>query len=418
MKLLAKERQILLKHLDTPKKALSEYEGIGGYVAVKKALAMAPDALIDEVKKSGLRGRGGAGFPTGMKWGFVPQTTGKPIYLLCNADESEPGCFKDRLLMERNPHALIEGMIIASFAIRAKLGYIYIRGEYTYGAKVLQKAVEEAYAKGYLGKNLFGSQHQFDLVVHRGAGAYICGEETGLISSLEGKKGQPKLKPPFPAVSGFLGCPTVVNNVETLMTLPWIVTNGAAAYSAYGTEKSKGTRLFCLSGWVNKPGTYEEELGVPLRTLIDHYGGGMKGGAKLKAVIPGGSSTPPLTADEVDKCLMDFEDVQKYGTFLGAGGIIVVPDHYPLVKVLERTAEFYWDESCGQCTPCREGTGWLFKMVKALDHGEGTRKDIDDLKRTAKQMMGTTICALSDAAAMPVLGFLQKFPEDFEALLK
>jgi NADH-quinone oxidoreductase subunit F len=379
---------------------------------------MQPDALIDEVKKSGLRGRGGAGFPTGMKWGFVPFKSGKPIYLLINADESEPGCFKDRLLMEKNPHQMIEGIIISSFAIRSHKSYIYIRGEYAYAARVLEKAVEEAYRKKYLGKNILGSGHDLDLVVHRGAGAYICGEETGLISSLEGKKGQPKLKPPFPAVSGYLGCPTVVNNVETLSTVPWIIEHGAEAYANYGTEKSRGTRLFCLSGWVNKPGTYEEELGIPLRDLIEHYGGGMKDGAKLKAVIPGGSSTPPLTAKEAWDVNMDFESVGKYGTFLGAGGVIVIPEHYPLIRILERTAEFYWDESCGQCTPCREGTGWLYKMVSGIEHGKGSRKDIDDLKRTSKQMMGTTICALSDAAAMPVLGFLEKFPADFEALLK
>ncbi len=417
MKLLSKERQILLKAIDTPNlKEISVYESTGGYTALKKALGMAPDALIDEVKKSGLRGRGGAGFPTGMKWSFVPFNAGKPIFLLCNADESEPGCFKDRLLMEKNPHLLIEGIAISSFAVRSHKSYIYIRGEYAKAARILQKAIDEAYQKGYLGKKILGSSHDLELVLHRGAGAYICGEETGLISSLEGKKGQPKLKPPFPAVSGFLGNPTVVNNVESLATVPWIVQHGGAEYAkyGYGNEKSRGTRLFCLSGWVNKPGVYEEELGFPLKDFIEHYGGGLKEGAKLKAIIPGGSSTPPLTPDEYEKALLDYESMASFGTFLGAGGIIVIPDHYPLLKILDRITEFYWDESCGQCTPCREGTGWLYKMMSGIAHGNGNLQDLEDLEKTAKSMMGTTICALSDAAAMPVLGFMKKFPDEFK----
>jgi len=417
MKLLAPEKRILFRHIDTPNlTSIDVYEKTGGYQSLRKALGMAPDALIEEVKKSGLRGRGGAGFPTGMKWGFVPFQSGKPIYLLCNADESEPGCFKDRVILEKNPHQLIEGIIIAAHAVRSRKSYIYIRGEYAFAARVLEKAIAEAVTRGYLGRKILGSEHSLELVIHRGAGAYICGEETGLISSLEGKKGYPKLKPPFPAVSGFLNCPTVVNNVETLANIPWIVANGGAAYAGYGTEKSRGTRLFCVSGWVKRPGTYEEEMGVPLKTLIDHYAGGMRDGARLKAVIPGGSSTPPLTADEADRVLMDYDDIARYGTFLGAGGIIVIPDHFPLGKILERITEFYWDESCGQCTPCREGTGWLFKIARALEHGQGKARDLGDLTRTARTMMGSTICALSDAAAMPVLGFLQKFPEDFERL--
>jgi len=419
MKPLAPERRILLKDIETPNlTSLAVYEGIGGYQTAKKALGMAPETIIAEVKKSGLRGRGGAGFPTGMKWGFVPQNSGKPVYLLCNADESEPGTFKDRVLMEKNPHQLIEGIIISSFAVKSFKSYIYIRGEYVYGAKVLEKAVEEAYAKGYLGKNVMGSTHTIDLVVHRGAGAYICGEETGLISSLEGKKGYPKLKPPFPAVSGFLGCPTVVNNVETLATIPWIMEHGGGEYAKYGTETGKGTRLFCLSGWVNKPGTYEEEIGFPLKDFIEYYGGGMKDGAKLKAVIPGGSSTPPLNATDVETALLDYDSMGKFNTFLGSGGIVVIPEHYPLSKILERLTEFYWDESCGQCTPCREGTGWLYKIAKNIEHGMGESKDIEDLKKTSKNMMGATICALADAAAMPVLGFLNKFPEEFASYLK
>lgn len=419
MKLLAPERRILTKDIDTPHlNTIAIYEKLGGYQALRKALSLSKDAVIEEVKKSGLRGRGGAGFPTGQKWSFVPFNAGKPIYLLCNADESEPGTFKDRVILEKNPHLLIEGIIISAYAVRCQKSYIYIRGEYAQAAKILEQAIEEAYQKGYLGKNILGSDHSLELVLHRGAGAYICGEETGLISSLEGKKGQPKLKPPFPAVSGFLECPTVVNNVETLATIPWIINNGGEAYSQYGVGTAKGTRLFCLSGWVNKPGVYEEEMGIPLTDFIEHYGGGMKDGAKLKAVIPGGSSTPPLTPEEVATATLDYDSMTKFGTFLGSGGIIVIPDHFPLLKLLERLTEFYWDESCGQCTPCREGTGWLFKMMKNIEHGQGTERDFDGLQKTAKSMMGTTICALSDAAAMPVLGFLKKFSEDIKSHLK
>ncbi len=419
MKILAPERRILTRNIDVPKlNTLSVYESQGGYRTLKKALGMTPDAIINEVKASGLRGRGGAGFPTGNKWSFVPFGSGKPIYLLCNADESEPGTFKDRVILEKNPHLLIEGIAIASFAVRCHKSYIYIRGEYAHAARIIERAIEEAYVKGYLGKNILGSQHTIDLVLHRGAGAYICGEETGLISSLEGKKGYPKLKPPFPAVSGFLGCPTVVNNVETLATVPWIIEHGAAEYVKYGTETGKGTRLFCLSGWVNKPGTYEEEIGIPLKDFIEYHGGGLIDGAKIKAVIPGGSSTPPLNAADVENAKLDYDSMAKLGTFLGSGGIIVIPEHYPLIKILERIAEFYWDESCGQCTPCREGTGWLYKMVDQIMHGKGSQREIDDMKKTAKNMMGATICALSDAAAMPVLGFLNKFPDEFSAYLK
>lgn len=410
------KRRILLKDLkDT---SIHTYESEGGYAAIKKALSMDRKKVIEEVKLSGLRGRGGAGFPTGNKWSFVPENSKFAVYLLCNADESEPGTFKDRLLMETNPHQLIEGMMIGSFAIGSHKNYIYIRGEYVKASKILEKAIDEAYSRGYLGKKLMGHPYSLDIVLHRGAGAYICGEETGLISSLEGKKGYPKLKPPFPAVSGFLNSPTIVNNVETLSTIPWIMTNGGAAYSAYGTKESKGTRLYCLSGWVNKPGTYEEELGISLKTLIDHYGGGLKNGAELKAVIPGGSSTPPLTKEEALTITMDFESLARAGSFLGSGGIIVIPEHMCLVSIVEKLSEFYWDESCGQCTPCREGTGWLYKMLKSIEHGSGTEKDLENLKKTAGQMMGTTICALSDAAAMPVLGFLKKFRAEFDAHIR
>jgi NADH-quinone oxidoreductase subunit F len=418
VKLLAPERRILTKDIETPNLfRIETYEAQGGYQSLKKALSLTQDAVIEEVKKSGLRGRGGAGFPTGQKWSFVPFQSGKPIYLLCNADESEPGTFKDRVILEKNPHLLIEGIIISSYAVRCHKSYIYVRGEYAEAAKIIERAIEEAYQKGYLGKNILGSNHSLDLVLHRGAGAYICGEETGLISSLEGKKGQPKLKPPFPAVSGFLNCPTVVNNVETLATIPWIIKNGGDAYAQYGVGTAKGTRLFCLSGWVNRPGVYEEEMGIPLTDFIEHYGGGMKDGAKLKAVIPGGSSTPPLTPEEVSQATLDYDSMTKFGTFLGSGGIIVIPEHFSLLLLLERLTEFYWDESCGQCTPCREGTGWLYKMMKAIEHGKGRTKDFEDLQKTARSMMGTTICALSDAAAMPVLGFLKKFPDEIKAHL-
>jgi len=419
VKLLAPEKRILTKDIENPNlHQIGVYESKGGYTSLKKALGLSQDAVIEEVKKSGLRGRGGAGFPTGQKWSFVPFNSGKPIYLLCNADESEPGTFKDRVILEKNPHQLIEGIIISAYAVRSHKSYIYIRGEYAAAAKILEKAIQEAYSKGYLGKNILGSSFHLELVLHRGAGAYICGEETGLISSLEGKKGQPKLKPPFPAVSGFLNCPTVVNNVETLATIPWILQNGGEAYAQYGVGTAKGTRLFCLSGWVNRPGVYEEEMGFGLMDLINHYGGGLKAGASLKAVIPGGSSTPPLTASEAQEATLDYDCMTKFGTFLGSGGIIVIPEHFSLLLLLERLTEFYWDESCGQCTPCREGTGWLYKMMRSIEHGHGRMKDFDDLQKTAKSMMGTTICALSDAAAMPVLGFLKKFPDEIKAHLK
>ena len=416
--ILPDEKKILFKHIKKENlHTLSGYESVGGYSSLKKAFAMTPDRIIDEVKKSALRGRGGAGFPTGSKWGFVPFNLGKPIYLLCNADESEPGTFKDRVILEKNPHSLIEGIIVSSFAVRCHKSYIYIRGEYVHAGKIVERAISEAYAKGYLGKNILGSGHDLEVVLHRGAGAYICGEETGLISSLEGKKGYPKLKPPFPAISGFLGCPTVVNNVETLCAVPWIIENGAEAYTQYGKGQSKGTKLFSVSGWVNTPGTYEVEMGISLKSFIDECAGGMKKGSKLKAVIPGGSSTPPLTPSEVETACLDYESMSKFGTFLGSGGVIVVSEHQCLLKLLEHLSEFYWDESCGQCTPCREGTGWLYKMIKKIGRGEATSADLESLKKTAKIMMGTTICALSDAAAMPVLGFINKFPEEFQAHL-
>ena len=408
------EIKLLTEHYDKEEfRTLAGYKRYGGYEPLKKALAMKPEAIITEVKESGLRGRGGAGFPTGMKWSFLPQN-GETRYLLCNADEGEPGTFKDRLMMERAPHQLIEGMIISAFAINSPKSYIYIRGEYNYPIKAVEIALREAYDAGLLGKNILGSAFHHDMDIYRGAGAYICGEETGMISSLEGKKGQPKLKPPFPAVKGYLGKPTIVNNVETLAAVKYIVRDGAAAYRKHGTEKSAGTKLFSVSGNVNRPGTYEVALGYPLMDLINNECQGMKNGRKLKAVIPGGSSAPILNAEEVQKTTMDYECLAQMGSMLGSGAVIVMDDSHCMVDMLKVTLHFYHHESCGQCTPCREGTGWIHKVVSSIVSGEGRLQDIDLLEKISKQMMGRTICALSDAAAMPTLGFITKFREEFE----
>jgi len=392
---------------------LDGYKKNGGYVNLEKALKMQPQAIIDEVKASGLRGRGGAGFSTGMKWSFLPKNN-EPRYLVCNADEGEPGTFKDRLMMERAPHQLIEGMIMSAFAVGSKKSYIYVRGEYYYPVEVLEQAVKEAYKAGYLGKNNLGSGFDHDMDVYRGAGAYICGEETGLISSLEGQKGQPKLKPPFPAVKGYLQKPTIVNNVETLAAVKYIIRDGAAAYKKFGTEKSPGTKLFSLSGNVRKPGNYEVNLGYSLNDLINNEGGGMKPGRKLKAVIPGGSSAPVLTADEAMKATMDYECLAQMGTMLGSGAVIVIDDSQCMVDMLGVLMHFYHHESCGQCTPCREGTGWLNKITHSILEGKGRLQDIDLLVKVADNMKGRTICALSDAAALPVLSFVTKFRDEFE----
>lgn len=396
---------------------LDGYKKHGGYETLKKALSMAPQAIIDEVKASGLRGRGGAGFPTGMKWGFLPKNS-EPRYLLCNADEGEPGTFKDRLMMERAPHQLIEGMIISGHAVGSQKGYIYIRGEYFFATDILNKAVAEAYKAGLLGKNILGTGINFDLDVYAGAGAYICGEETGMISSLEGKKGQPKLKPPFPAVKGYLMKPTIVNNVETLAAVIPIVRDGAAAYRKFGTEKSAGTKLFSLSGNVMKPGNYEVPLGYPLIDLINNEGGGMKPGKKLKAVIPGGSSAPVLTYNEVLKANMDYESLAGLGSMLGSGAVIVIDDSNCMVDMLGVLTHFYHHESCGQCTPCREGTGWLNKIVHSILEGKGRLQDVELLEKVADNMKGRTICALSDAAALPVLSFVSKFRDEFEFFVR
>ncbi len=408
------EIKLLTEHYDKPEfQKLDGYKKHGGYEVLKKAFKMEPKAIIEEVKASGLRGRGGAGFPTGMKWSFLP-ANGEPRYLLCNADEGEPGTFKDRLMMERAPHQLIEGMIISAFAIGSKKSYIYIRGEYNQSINTVGAAIKEAYAAGLLGKNILGSGFDHDMDVYSGAGAYICGEETGMISSIEGLKGQPKLKPPFPAVQGYLRKPTIVNNVETLAAVKYIIRDGAAAYRKYGTEKSAGTKLFSVSGNVVKPGNYEVALGLPLRDLIEKVCGGLKPGRKLKAVIPGGSSSPVLTAEEAMKATMDYEGLAQLGSMLGSGAVIVIDDSNSMVDLLDVIMHFYKHESCGQCTPCREGTGWLSKIVHDIRSGHAESKDIDLVKKVSEQMMGKTICALSDAAAMPAISFVTKFRSEFE----
>ena len=408
------EAKVLTEFYHLPEfQSLEGYKAKGGYATLPKALKMQPQAIIDEVKASGLRGRGGAGFPTGMKWGFLPKNN-EPRYLLCNADEGEPGTFKDRMMMERAPHQLIEGMIISGFAVGSKKGYIYVRGEYVFPIRCLEKAIKEAYDAGLLGKNILGSGFDFDLDVYRGAGAYICGEETGMISSLEGLKGQPKLKPPFPAVQGYLRKPTIVNNVETLAAVTYIIRDGAQEYRKYGTEKSAGTKLFSVSGNVVKPGNFEVPLAYPLMDLIMKDCGGMKPGRKLKAVIPGGSSAPVLTAEEVAKANLDYESLAGLGTMLGSGAVIVIDDSQCMVDMLGVLTHFYHHESCGQCTPCREGTGWLNKIVHSILEGRGRLQDIDLLIKVADNMKGKTICALSDAAALPVLSFVTKFRDEFE----
>lgn len=412
------EIKLLTEHYHKPEfVGLDGYKKNGGYEVLKKAFKMKPKEIIEEVKASGLRGRGGAGFPTGMKWSFLPDN-GEPRYLLCNADEGEPGTFKDRLMMERAPHQLIEGMIISAFAINSKKSYIYIRGEYAKCLATMKKAIDEAYKAGLLGKNILGSGFDHDMDVYSGAGAYICGEETGMISSLEGKKGQPKLKPPFPAVQGYLAKPTIVNNVETLAAVKYIIRDGAAAYRKNGTEKSAGTKLFSVSGDVNKPGTYEVPLAYPLKSLIEVECGGMKNGKKLKAVIPGGSSAPVLTADESYKATMDYENLAAAGTMLGSGAVIIMDETRCMVDMLNVILHFYHHESCGQCTPCREGTGWLEKIVSSILLGRGRPQDIDLLDTIAQNMKGRTICALSDAAALPVISFVQKFRDEFEFYIR
>lgn len=392
------------------------YLSHGGYDAAKKALQMTPDDLIAEVKNSGLRGRGGAGFPTGMKWGFVPKDV-TPTYLVCNADESEPGTFKDRQLINGDPHALIEGMIIGSWAIRSNHAFIYIRGEMGPEAQVLEKAIDEANAKGFLGKGIFDSDYDLQITITRGAGAYICGEETSLLTSLEGNRGYPRLKPPFPAVKGLWGQPTIVNNVETLMNLPPILNNGADWYRSFGTEKSPGFKVFSVSGHVEKPSNYEVPLGTPLMELINDYAGGPWKGIPLKAIIPGGSSVPVMPVSDFEVNL-DYESITEKGSMLGSGGVIVMNENTCMVNAILNLIKFYHHESCGQCTPCREGTGWLEKIIHRIAEGHGREEDLALLDEIGNNMVGNTICVLADAAVMPIQSFLKHFRDEFEYLIK
>jgi NADH-quinone oxidoreductase subunit F len=392
--------------------ALASYRADGGYRALEKALGMDPAAIVDEVKKSNLRGRGGAGFATGLKWTFLPKDV-RPRYLAVNADESEPGTFKDRYIIEFDPHMLIEGIAITCYALDIHLAYVYIRGEFAKQARILDQAIAEARAAGVIGAKLLGKKDfDLDVHVHRGAGAYICGEESALLESLEGKKGYPRLKPPFPAVVGLWGKPTIINNVETIANVPWIVQNGGDAFAALGVGKSGGTRLFGVSGHVNRPGVYEKPVHYNLKKLITEDAGGIVGGRKVKAVIPGGSSAPVLRGDEIDISL-EFDAVKAAGSMSGSGGVIVFDDSTCMVHALARIAKFYAEESCGQCTPCREGTSWMEGVIEKIEHGHGTAEDVAKLEQVAGNVMGNTICALGDAAAMPVLSFVKKFKGEF-----
>ena len=385
-----------------------------GYKALEKALReMTPASIIDEVKKSNLRGRGGAGFPTGMKWSFVPKDSPKPKYVICNADESEPGTCKDRPLMEMDPHQMIEGIAIAGRAIGAKMGFIYIRGEYRYVLDIVQTALDEAYSRNYLGKNILGTGFDFDLIVHTGAGAYECGEESALMESLEGKRGYPRIKPPFPAVVGLYGCPTIINNVETLSTVPAILLEGGETYANRGTPKNGGTRMLCVAGHVNKPGIYEVPLGMNMKKFIYEVAGGIPGGKKLKAVIPGGSSCPLMKADEID-IPMDYDSVAKAGSMLGSGGMVVMDEDTCMVDMARRIMHFYAHESCGWCIPCREGTSWLRKMLDRFHAGYGRPEDIDLIGDLSKNMLGRTFCPLGDAAALPTISIVAKWRNEFE----
>jgi NADH-quinone oxidoreductase subunit F len=393
---------------------IETYLARGGYRAAVKALKdMSPPAVLEEMKKANLRGRGGAGFPAGVKWGFIPAGTDKPKYLCVNADEGEPGTFKDRYLMIHNPHLLLEGMIIASYCVGVREAFIYVRGEYEAVAQRMEQAVAEATARGYLGSHVAGTELRLDVHVHRGAGAYICGEETALLESLEGNRGYPRLKPPFPASVGLFQCPTVINNVETLCNIPFIILHGAEAFTGRGLPQDGGTRIFGVSGPVNRPGCYELPVGTPLREIIFGQAGGMKDGKKLKAVIPGGLSAPVLREDEID-VPMDCESLAAAGSMLGSGAIIVIDQATPMLQVLVKVAKFYAHESCGQCTPCRIGTSWIDKIVRRLASGQGREGDVEDIKRLALNIKGRTLCPMGDAAALPILALIAKFRSELE----
>ncbi len=413
---MATELQLTKRYGIKDSHTLKVFLETGGYASLPKLFTMTPEQVVEEVKVSNLKGRGGAGFPTGMKWSFVPKNTGKPVYLVVNADESEPGTFTDRYLLANDPHLLLEGIICASFAIGCHTSYIYIRGEFKEQFDRLNAAIEEAKKAGYLGKNIQGSGFDLEVYVHRGAGAYICGEETGLLESLEGKKGQPRIKPPFPAVQGLFACPTIVNNVKTIASVPWIISNGAKSYSSLGTQESPGTHIFGLSGHVNQTGYWEMPFGLPMMDFINNYGKGVKGG-KLKAVIPGGSSCPILTAKECEDLTLTYESMKAHGTMFGTGCAIIMNEHTDMAEVLKNLTHFYADESCGQCTPCREGTAWEDRLMKKILAGEATTKDLDLMLETADNMEGKTICVFASALAMPVRSFIKKFREDFEKRL-
>ena len=405
---------ILLADLDGNNWRLRDYERRGGYAALRRILSegMAPDAVVAELKKSALRGRGGAGFSTGMKWSFMPKNVPGPKYIVCNSDEGEPGTFKDRDLLRYNPHAVIEGMIIGGYAIGATAGYNYIHGEIWDVYERFQEALDEAYAAGLLGRNILGSEFSFDCYTTHGWGAYICGEETALLESIEGKKGQPRFKPPFPALVGLYGRPTTINNTETFAAVPWIFRNSGDAFLALGKPNNGGTKIFSVSGDVQRPGNYEVPLGTPFATLLE-LAGGMRGGA-IKAVIPGGSSMPVLPGAVMMDLTLDYETIAKAGSMLGSGAVIVMNDTRCMVRCLERLSYFYQNESCGQCTPCREGTGWLYRVMHRIEHGQGRPEDIDLLDSVAENIQGRTICALGDAAAMPVRSFIKHFRAEFE----
>jgi NADH-quinone oxidoreductase subunit F len=395
--------------------SLATYTANGGYAALKKILAekTPADEIIAQVKTSALRGRGGAGFPTGLKWSFMPRSFPGDKYIVCNTDEGEPGTFKDRDILIYNPHQLIEGMIIAGYTLGARAGYNYIHGEIFEQYQSWEAALEEARAAGFLGQNILGSGWNFDLHAHHGYGAYICGEETSLLESIEGKKGQPRFKPPFPASFGLYGKPTTINNTETLASIPWIMQHGGQAFLELGKPNNGGSKIFSISGHVNKPGNYEIPLGTPFATLLE-MAGGVRNGHKLKAVIPGGSSAPVLPADLMMECTLDFDSISKAGSMLGSGAVIVMDETVCMVKALERLAYFYYEESCGQCTPCREGTGWMYRIVKRIEHGEGRPEDLDELLRIGKNIGGHTICALGEAAVGPVASFVKHFRKEFE----
>jgi len=408
---------VLTPYINQECNQLKNYLKLGGYEAAKKALAMTAEQVIDEVTKSNLRGLGGAGFPSGKKWSFIPKNSPKPTYLVINADESEPGTCKDKYIIMGAAHALLEGMIIAARAINAHTAYIYIRGEYVEPTNILQAAIDEAYEAKILGKNAMGTDYALEVYVHRGAGAYICGEETALLESLEGKKGWPRMKPPFPAIEGLFRSPTIVNNVETIAYVPIIMNKGWDWFAKLGSERNGGYRFYSISGHVNRPGVYELPVGTTLRAMLYDYAGGIRGGKKLKLVVPGGSSSPPLRPEEID-VKMDFDSLAAIGSMLGSAGIIAMDEDTCLLDMLNVTTRFYHHESCGQCTPCREGTGWMEKVLSRMVKGGGRLEDVSNMPDIANGIMGNTICPLGDAAAMPVLGYIKKFREEFESHAK